>query len=507
MLIMLRSFTPAVEHALQRAQQWAHRLDAAQVQPLHLLLGLVQEDEGRAAILLSRAGVAPQLIRQPYASVGSESRPLPNIPLPLAPATEQALSRSAELARDLTLDRSISSECVLLALLQQDQVLCRSLSALGLDVQRLEQDIGAAQGPPLHLDEPLRLDDPAEAIDAARILDAGANRAREALRVLEDYCRFALDDRFLSGQLKQLRHDLVEALSDLAPDLLLAARETQRDVGTTLWTERERHRFGLAEVVRANVKRLQEALRSLEEFSKISRPELGQLLEQLRYRSYTLERALFREGAARQRLAEARLYVLATGALCRAALDWTVQEAIAGGAQMIQLREKQLNDRALLDRARQVRRWTKEAGVLFIVNDRVDIARLSEADGVHLGQDDLPIKVARRLLGPDALIGVSTHNLEQVRQAILDGASYLGVGPTFPSGTKDFEEFPGLEFVRQVAAETSLPAFVLGGVNLERLGEVIAAGGKRVAVSQAICQAEDPRAAAAALRQALDREG
>src|SRR5207248_7139626 len=135
--------------------------------------------------------------------------------------------------------------------------------------------------------------------------------------------------------------------------------------------------------------------------------------------------------------------------------------------------------------------------------DRPDIARLAEADGVHLGQGDLSVKDARRIAGPDLLIGVSTHDLDQVRQAILDGASYLGVGPTFPSGTKSFEEFPGLEFVRQVSAETSLPAFAIGGVNMTNLPEVVAAGARRVAVSGAVCRAENPGAVAAALRRVL----
>ncbi len=141
--------------------------------------------------------------------------------------------------------------------------------------------------------------------------------------------------------------------------------------------------------------------------------------------------------------------------------------------------------------------------MLFIVNDRPDIARLVEADGVHLGQDDLPVREARRILGPEALIGVSTHNLEQVRQAILDGASYLGVGPIFPSETKDFEDLAGPEFVRQAMAETTLPAFVLGGVNRDTIGAAVAAGARRVAVSAAVARADDPRAAAAALLAAL----
>src|SRR5205807_8984108 len=113
-------------------------------------------------------------------------------------------------------------------------------------------------------------------------------------------------------------------------------------------------------------------------------------------------------------------------------------EAAAGGADVFQLREKDLPDGRLLERARDVRRWTREVGALFIVNDRPDVARLAEADGVHLGQGDMPVKDARRILGPDALIGVSTHDLDQLRQAVLDGAGYVGVGPTFPSQTKQF---------------------------------------------------------------------
>ena len=219
----------------------------------------------------------------------------------------------------------------------------------------------------------------------------------------------------------------------------------------------------------------------------------------MRYRSYTLERAAFLGSAARERLANVRLCLLLTGLQCVRSLEETIKEATAGGVGMIQLREKDLTDRELLERARQVRQWAFDAGALFIVNDRPDIARLVDADGVHLGQDDMPVKEARRIFGPDALIGVSTHTIEQVRQAVLDGASYLGVGPTFPSRTKKFSEFPGLDFVRAAAAETKLPAFIIGGVNLETIGAAAAAGARRAAVSQALCQADDPRATAEAL--------
>src|SRR5262249_30585415 len=148
----------------------------------------------------------------------------------------------------------------------------------------------------------------AEQIDLARIADVSANRAREALRVIEDYCRFALDDAFLSGELKNLRHELTEGLADCQH--LHEARETERDVGTDLTAPGEQSRHSLLAVVEANCKRLQEALRTLEEFGKIQSPDLGSAMEKLRYRSYTLEKALMLGAQARERLADVRLCVL-----------------------------------------------------------------------------------------------------------------------------------------------------------------------------------------------------
>jgi thiamine-phosphate pyrophosphorylase len=252
-----------------------------------------------------------------------------------------------------------------------------------------------------------------------------------------------------------------------------------------------------------NWKRTQEALRSLEEFGKVHAPGLGQALERLRYRCYTLEKAAGLGLVARDRLAHARLYLLVTGSQCRLSLEQTIKEAAAGGVHVVQLREKELTDRELLERARRVRRWTREAGVLFIMNDRPDLARLAEADGVHLGQDDLSAKEARRILGPDALIGVSTHTTAQLQQAVLDGAGYVGIGPTFASKTKAFSELAGLAFVKSAAEATTLPAFAIGGVNAENIDEVVAAGARRIAVSQAVLASDHPRAAAVELLRRL----
>jgi thiamine-phosphate pyrophosphorylase len=498
----MTSLTEAAARSVEAAQFWARRLHAQAVQPTHLLLGLLDEEEGRAALLLGQAGLSAATVREHLApAAGADPG---GDRLPHDPTLERVLGSAGQFARAATADRTVSSDQLLLALFQHDADVRRHLISLGLNASHLEDELLTLQGPALPLDEPLNLSEVSESFDAARVLDADANRAREALRVIEDYCRFVLDDAFLSNECKQLRHDLTDALSLVCDADLLAARDTGHDVGTTLSTAAEQSRQSLAEVVRANLKRLQEALRSLEEFGKLYGAYLGERLEQLRYRAYTLERALLLNAPARARLRVVRLCVLVSGAACEAALDWTIAEAAAGGAGMIQLREKNLSDRALLDRARQVRQWTRKAGVLFIVNDRPDIARLADADGVHLGQDDLPIQQARRILGAEALVGVSTHNLEQFRQAVRDGASYVGVGPAFPSGTKQFETLAGLDYVRQVVKEGStIPAFVIGGINPETVALAAAAGAKRVAVGQAVCAADDPRGAAALLCRQL----
>jgi thiamine-phosphate pyrophosphorylase len=245
-----------------------------------------------------------------------------------------------------------------------------------------------------------------------------------------------------------------------------------------------------------NFKRLQEALRSIEEYGKQYGGDFARRIEALRYRVYTVERVGLAGSPLRDRIAAARLYVLLTGSQCTSSHDWTIRESAAGGAMVFQLREKGLADSDLLERAKAVRKWTRETQTLFVVNDRPDIARLADADGVHLGQDDLPVAAARKIVGPDMLIGVSTHDAGQIRRAVLDGADYLGVGPVFPSTTKSFDAFPGLAFVREAATLTSLPCFALGGITPANVGDVLAAGLTRVAVASAITTSDDPQMAA-----------
>lgn len=500
--------TPGVERAVAGARVWADRLGSEVVRLAHFVLALLDEEEGRVAVLLERAGLSVPLVREQLTAVKSEPAPQVHALFNVAQAWSLAHRHDPEFLTD----------AFLLAVLTANAGFRVTVTALGFPPEQLERILTQAEektrSTPTGSETELRvgnaifeLPDATSEIDTARVLDVNFNRAREAARVLEDYCRFALDDRFLTKQVKELRHDLSTVAQKLPRNVLLAARETLRDVGTTATAVGEYTRTSPAHVAMINLKRLQESLRSVEEFGKVFGSDLGRELESLRYRAYTLERAIsFRSTsgtASRERLAAAQLYVLLTRSQCVASLDWTIREAARGGADVFQLREKLMPDRELLDCARNVRRWTSEVGVLFVVNDRPDIARLAEADGVHLGQDDMSVKDARRIAGPEMLIGVSTHTLEQVRQAVLDGADYIGIGPTFPSKTKSFDHFPGLDFIRAANCETSLPAFALGGIEPGNVAQVVAAGANRVAVSSAICAADDPCQAAQLLKESL----
>ena len=482
---MLDDVSPAVERALGAARR---RAGEGSLDAIHVFLALIEDDEGRAAQAVVAAGGRLAAVRQVLDAHAA------------VPFDQAAVLGGAREVAGQRAETTVTGEFLLLGLVQSSAPIRDSLARAGVSVEKLTRP---ADIPTVALDEPLDLRDPGDHVAATRIIDVNANRAREALRVLDDYCRFVLDDAVLTDEVKIVRHQLAQLLARIPDATLYQSRDTLADVGTEISTAGEISRESPAEVARINFKRLQEALRSLEEFGKVIAPDFAGGLEALRYRAYTLERAVGVGADARARLETAKLYVLLTASQCSAALDWTIREAADGGADMFQLREKSLSDRELLERARNVRRWTRETGTLFIVNDRPDIARLVEADGVHLGRDDMPVKDARRILGPGPLIGVSTHNADQVRQAILDGASYIGVGPTFPSTTKEFGELAGLEFIREAAALTTLPAFVIGGVNASNIGQAVAAGAKRVAVSGAVCGADEPGAAARALRTVL----
>ena len=204
-----------------------------------------------------------------------------------------------------------------------------------------------------------------------------------------------------------------------------------------------------------------------------------------------------------KKLREMRVYALLTAEYCRLAVMETARALLRGGGDVIQMREKDLEDGALLERADALRRLTDEFDALFIVNDRPDVALLCGADGVHLGDRDLPPERVRKLVGEEMIIGLSIHDAEQAGRAGARGADYIGVGPVHPTATKGYTEGGGTELVRRLCGATDLPTVALGGMTAENAGDARAAGATAVAACSALCGAEDPAAAAREFRDAM----
>lgn len=201
-------------------------------------------------------------------------------------------------------------------------------------------------------------------------------------------------------------------------------------------------------------------------------------------------------------LDDARLYFVVEAS----ASDRLLNEALAGGCDLLQLRDHEAPDDELLEACERFRDACDEHGALFVVNDRPEIALQAGADGVHVGQDDLPVGAVRRLVGPDVFIGLSTHSPEQFDEALSSGADYLSVGPVWETPTKEGRAATGLEYVRYAAAHATKPWFAIGGIHEQNIAEVVAAGASRAVVVRAIRDADDPRAVASALKSQLSVE-
>jgi thiamine-phosphate pyrophosphorylase len=206
----------------------------------------------------------------------------------------------------------------------------------------------------------------------------------------------------------------------------------------------------------------------------------------------------------KQKLARVSLYIIADKKICGdRRIEDVVTQAIEGGAEMIQYRDKETSDREFLEVASVLQNICKERKIPFIINDRVDIARYLKTDGVHLGQNDLPPRIARKILGSSKIIGISTENIEQAKEAEKHGADYVGIGPIFTTLTKKIEKPIGLEIIKQAEKHLKIPFFPIGGINLENLEQVIESGSKRIAVGSAVISADDVKTATKSLSEKI----
>jgi thiamine-phosphate pyrophosphorylase len=327
-----------------------------------------------------------------------------------------------------------------------------------------------------------------------RILDANLDRAREGLRIVEEWCRFGLNDAGLTAECKDLRQRLAQwHTADLR-----AARDTPGDPGTALTHAAEMERPSLDALLQANLCRVQEALRVLEEYGKIVRPEMAAACKQFRYRVYALDSKLMgrSHAALMQKLRRSPLYLVTSP---HEHLLPIVEAALQGGLTLVQYRDKTAEDPIRLRLAEKLCHLCHRYNALFLVNDRVDIALAVDADGVHLGQQDIPIALARQILGPSRIIGRSTTNPDEMQRALDEGADYIGVGPVYETPTKAGKAAAGLDYVRYAAANSPVPWFAIGGIDASNLSDVVAAGATQVAVVRAIMQAQQPTQATQAL--------
>lgn len=333
----------------------------------------------------------------------------------------------------------------------------------------------------------------------ARLIDANLDRAREGLRVIEDWCRFGLDRLDLVKPLKHWRQQLGQCHLDHYKQ----ARSTATDIAAGLAHPAQQQRSQPSQIVAANCARVQEALRVLEEFGRDQDARLASTAASIRYGLYDLEVTILQAGhraERRQRLEQSRLCLITSPS---EDLSPRVEAALQAGVSLVQYRAKEGNDRERLADARALADLCRRHGALFVVNDRIDLALLVDADGVHLGQDDLPTDAARQLVGGGMLLGRSTHNLEQLQAAQQEDCDYLGVGPIYATGTKPDKVPQGLLWARQAGEHATLPWFAIGGINADRLPELREAGVSRVAVVGAIMAAADPSAASGSLLAAL----
>jgi len=341
-----------------------------------------------------------------------------------------------------------------------------------------------------------------------RIIDANLNRAGEGLHLLEELARLAADDAELTQQLKTMRHEVLRG--DLAFNKeLIQSRDSEGDVGVDMEVQGEGKGKEPPIIVVSNARRVQEALRILEELAKMpdTTPQLDpDKFKKARFDLYTIEQKLLSRLLRRDKVGRLTgLYAIIDSRVLgkRSHLE-VAEQLIRGGAKAIQLRQKLDNKSELLAIARKLKDLCSKHGVLFIVNDYMDIALAAGADGLHLGQRDLPLATARRLLPMDMILGESVNTVEQAKAAEAGGADYIAVGSMYPTESKEKAIVVGPERLRQVRGAVNVPLVAIGGINKDNAGEVAAAGADGVAVISAVLGVEGVEKAARQVIKAFE---
>lgn len=328
-----------------------------------------------------------------------------------------------------------------------------------------------------------------------RLIDANINRAAEGIRTAEDIARFILDDYAAASELKQLRHRLRKSVSHIE-EFLLSSRDADNDPGRSDRYIDNSKDGDFLKTFTKNISRAEEAVRSAEEALRATGEKTAALaLQEIRYILYSIEKSIL-PANKKQRLVSYfldNIYGLTASKYSRGRDNISVVTSLLkGGARIIQYREKLHTRRTMSEEAKKIRKLTREYGALFIVNDYIDLALMAEADGIHLGQDDWPITEARKIVGENMIIGVSTHSPKQAEQALEDGADYLGIGPVFSTNTKENVcDAVGTEYVKYAAENVRVPWVAIGGIKEHNMDKVCNNGASCIAMVTELTLADD----------------
>ena len=349
--------------------------------------------------------------------------------------------------------------------------------------------------PNLNLKEP-------EDLRISQIIDANLDRAREGLRVLEDWARFGLGKKDFVTRIKNFR----QILGKNHLEIYKKSRNYIEDQCKGLNHSEQFNKKNLEKIISSNSARVQEALRVIEEFSRGHNLELSKISSEIRYEIYTLEIELLNSNIrkkASEIIWENSLYAITDQ---KENLLEIIEEILIGGVKIIQHRFKEGNDKDHLKVAIDIKLLCKKYNSLFIVNDRVDIAIASNADGIHLGQDDLDIQTARNLLGESKIIGISANNAIDISNAVKNGCDYLGIGPAFKTTTKANKEPLGIEKIKELTKDLEIPWFAIGGIKKINISLLKNNGIKKVAIVSELMNSEDPKEEAIMILKELSYE-
>ena len=341
-----------------------------------------------------------------------------------------------------------------------------------------------------------------EDVRIAQIIDANLDRAREGLRVLEDWARFALGRKDIVKSIKNFRQNLGKQHLKVYKE----SRNFIQDDCAGLSHPEQFKRNNAYSIISCNAARVQEALRVIEEFSRDHNQILSNISSEIRYEIYNLEILLLEAESnysLRKILNENDLYFIT---IDTENLFEKIKNILEGGVRIIQFRFKQGKDSENLKFAIKVRELCNDFGALFLINDRVDIALACNADGVHLGQNDIDIKSARNILGYSKIIGISASNEWDIKKAIKDGCDYLGIGPVFATPTKKEKVPLGIDSLKSLTKNITIPWFAIGGIKEESITILKENNIRKVAIITDLVNSKKPKEKASIILKSLNDE-